>query len=580
MKLFGITFATGCAMLAFAASAPAFDGPDGRLTQLNGGSSVSHACLTDDGSGGACVDGRALAGPTGIDVAISPDGGQVYTAGDAGIAILQRDFASGALMQSFAIDGCVTASGAADGFPCVSLPALGSSYGIAVSPDGLNVYATSQANGAVLSFARNPLTGALTPLACTALSPAGVTAGCADGRALDQPRAIAVSRDGQSVYVTSHGSDAVSVFARGPGGVLTQLSGQAGCVSDDGGSEDGAGTCGDGNDAVLSDGDEMPVTASPDNASAYVAGDDGLLTFSRGGDGSLTEAQCLGGPGPPPGCTAAEGLADPSDVAVAPDGAHVYATSPALNSLAYYSRGAGGLLSAPGACLSAGPSSCGAGNTGVRAMASPAGIGLSADRHSLYVASGAGGAQSKAIAAFGLDSATGRPLQLAGTAACTAETPGAPAGTAGCEDGKALTGSLGIVVAPDGNHLYSAAISPTDGLAAFGRTDPPDTTISVAPKRRTKRHRVRFGFLATEPAAYFSCKVDKKPTRDCESPFKTAKLKRGRHSFQVYAVDASGQADPTPAVYPFRVRRGKGAEADRAHRRSRKHSKHSKHGGR
>ncbi|MDQ1741242.1 MAG: hypothetical protein QOE53_2894, partial [Pseudonocardiales bacterium] len=81
MKISGITGAIGCATLLFAASAPAFDGPDGRLTQLSGGASVSHGCVTDDGSGGACLDGRALNSPTGIDVAVSPDGGQLYVAG-------------------------------------------------------------------------------------------------------------------------------------------------------------------------------------------------------------------------------------------------------------------------------------------------------------------------------------------------------------------------------------------------------------------------------------------------------------------------------------------------------------------
>jgi DNA-binding beta-propeller fold protein YncE len=546
-------------MLLFAASAPAFDGPDGRLTQLSGGTSVSHGCVTDDGSGGACLDGRALASLAGIDVAVSHDGGQLYVAGGSGIAILQRDFADGALVQSFGPDGCVTSSGVADGFPCVADPGLGSSYGVVVSPDGANVYATSQANDSVTSFSRQPFTGALTPI------------GSLTGRALNGPRAIGISRDGRNVYVTSDGSNAVASLTRNPNGTLTQIAGTAGCVSDDGNSNDGPNTCRDGNDTVLSATAEMPLDVSPDGANVYVGGNNGLLGFSRGVDGSLTEAQCLGGPGPPAGCTAAVGLDDPTGVAVAPDGRHLYATSATLNSIAYFSR-SGGVLGAPGGCLSEGGSACPGANT-LHGMRGPAGLALSPDGSSLYVAPGAGAGASRALAAFAIDAAGGGPVQLAGTAACIAETPGTPSGTAGCDDGKALTGSLGVVVAPDGSDVYSAAISPTDGLASFARTDPPDTAISAAPRARTKHRRVRFSFAATKPGAFFYCKLDKAPFGVCASPFRAPKLKRGAHIFQVYAVGASGQADPTPAVYRFRI--GKDGSQERAGR----HHKHGKRRG-
>ena len=209
-------------------------------------------------------------------------------------------------------------------------------------------------------------------------------------------------------------------------------------------------------------------------------------------------------------------------------------------------------------------------------MRGPAGLALSPDGSSLYVAAGAGAGASRALAAFAINPASGGPVQLAGTAACIAETPGTPSGTAGCDDGKALTGTLGVVVAPDGSDVYSAAISPTDGVASFARTDPPDTAISAAPRARTKHRRVRFSFAATKPGAFFYCKLDKAPFGVCASPFRAPKLKRGAHMFQVYAVGASGQADPTPAVYRFRI--GKDGSQERAGRHHRHGKRHGHRG--
>ena len=40
----------------------------------------------------------------------------------------------------------------------------------------------------------------------------------------------------------------------------------------------------------------------------------------------------------------------------------------------------------------------------------------------------------------------------------------------------------------------------------------------------------------------------------CDSPFKE-KFQRGRHHFEVVAVDPAGNADPTPATADFKVKR-------------------------
>jgi DNA-binding beta-propeller fold protein YncE len=62
------------------------DTASGKLTQL----ATPNGCMSEDGTGGACLDGRALAGAVGVDV--SPDGAQVYAgSSDAdAVAVLQR----------------------------------------------------------------------------------------------------------------------------------------------------------------------------------------------------------------------------------------------------------------------------------------------------------------------------------------------------------------------------------------------------------------------------------------------------------------------------------------------------------
>jgi len=80
------------------------------------------------------------------------------------------------------------------------------------------------------------------------------------------------------------------------------------------------------------------------------------------------------------------------------------------------------------------------------------------------------------------------------------------------------------------------------------RRHPPALLFASGPRRR-----VAFGFTASEPGSSFRCKLDRKPWRPCRSP-RAYLLRPGRHAFRVYAIDAAGNRDRTPAVFRFRVR--------------------------
>jgi len=86
----------------------------------------------------------------------------------------------------------------------------------------------------------------------------------------------------------------------------------------------------------------------------------------------------------------------------------------------------------------------------------------------------------------------------------------------------------------------------------------PVTRVRRRPSRvlftATRRRRVVFAFSANEPAARFECKLDRRPFRPCRSP-RRYQVAPGRHAFRVFAIDAAGNRDRTPALARFAVRR-------------------------
>ncbi len=89
-------------------------------------------------------------------------------------------------------------------------------------------------------------------------------------------------------------------------------------------------------------------------------------------------------------------------------------------------------------------------------------------------------------------------------------------------------------------------------------TKPPQTKITGRPPAvlTTARfsRRVVLRFAATESGSTFRCKLDRKPFRLCASP-RAYNLTRGRHAIRIRAVDAAGNADPSPALVRVEVRR-------------------------
>jgi hypothetical protein len=84
----------------------------------------------------------------------------------------------------------------------------------------------------------------------------------------------------------------------------------------------------------------------------------------------------------------------------------------------------------------------------------------------------------------------------------------------------------------------------------------PNTTITKAPKNKTRKKRATFTFSGTDVRvlAGFQCSLDGAAFASCTSPHKV-KVKKGKHTFAVRAVDQAGNVDATPATDRWKVKK-------------------------
>jgi hypothetical protein len=93
--------------------------------------------------------------------------------------------------------------------------------------------------------------------------------------------------------------------------------------------------------------------------------------------------------------------------------------------------------------------------------------------------------------------------------------------------------------------------SPT-GVSYVEDSNAPNTTIARS-KAKTRDRTPTVRFTSSEPGSTFTCQVDRKAAKPCRSPFTTRKLKPGKHTIKITAIDAAGNADATPAVRAVKI---------------------------
>ena len=382
--------------------------PSGSLAQLPSPSN----CVSFEGAGGDLGCGTQI--PSGlegsVDVAVSPDGRNVYavaegTSSTHSTALVEfaRNQQTGALTEI----GCVTGgeTKCASENDTSKATAMNHPEVIAISPDGANAYVTTAEAEAVVTLSRDPETGLLTETGCISHA---TSTGCAIQGApgLKAPQGVTVSSDGQNVYVASYGEQAVAEFAReSTSGALTQLPSPNNCIS-----SDATSGCGTTSAAGLEE--ASGVTASPDGKNVYVA------AVGSGTDhGDIAEFERE---------TSKEG---------------------ALKQ-----------LGTPNACLA---STVLAGCESAIDINDPGELIVSPDGQNVY----ANSYVENAILEFSRGS-SGDLKQLAEPNTCVSSTATTPSG---CTSAKGIDGPFGMAISPEGSDLYVSGIS-DNALAVFERS--------------------------------------------------------------------------------------------------------------
>jgi DNA-binding beta-propeller fold protein YncE len=199
------------------------DAKTGALSQPAGAA----GCIAAATAG--CAPGIALGAPEGM--AIGDNGAGVYVASalSNAVAVLARDPATGALSQATDGSGCIVDSPLTG---CTTGVQLGGANAVTVSPGG-DVYVTSLFSNSVTSFTGSTSSSGLTQKPGTSGCLVWLRAvGCSFGRALSSPEGLAVSPDGANVYVAAFATGAIDVLDRGrKSGTITQKPGRAGCLA-------------------------------------------------------------------------------------------------------------------------------------------------------------------------------------------------------------------------------------------------------------------------------------------------------------------------------------------------------------
>ena len=394
---------------------------------------------------------NGLGGVTGLDnprsIVESADGRHVYLACEATLLVFTRSDV-----------GWITLAQKID------LPPLSGTQGIAMDPEGRNLYLGSYEDGKLLVYRRNPVWGGLTLLETQQNGVSGV-------EGLAGIDAIAVSADGASVYANGTLDSSVVHFARDPAtGLLSFVARHRDGVGGVDGLEFSGGLSiganGDsrlfagGADAAVGVFGRDPSTGALDFASSVPLPGSGFIgsgaqVLAVGGHlyvaNSIDDRISIFGIAPlqlveteEDGVAGAEGLLGAEGVAVDPYGRNLYATGVTDDALTTFSIDrASGALTATSVLKN--------GVGGVTGLRGALGVVVSPDARHVYVI----GAGNSTIAAFARDGESGALSFIESE----------QAGNQGVQD---FLGPRIAAISPDGRQIYTAAFQ-SDAVTWFTR---------------------------------------------------------------------------------------------------------------
>jgi len=113
----------------------------------------------------------------------------------------------------------------------------------------------------------------------------------------------------------------------------------------------------------------------------------------------------------------------------------------------------------------------------------------------------------------------------------------------------------------DGTHAITAKATDVAGNVSIASaelnvridTEAPDVAITSGPEGTVNSGLATFAFSSSEPDSTFECGLDGGAFSSCASPKEYTGLAEGSHTFEVRAIDAAGNIDPTPASRAWMV---------------------------
>lgn len=402
-------------------------------------------CFEAAGVDRGCTEGRRLAAPNAVTT--SPDGRNVYVVagadGDGALLTYARDTATGALTEQ----DCI-ADSAADG--CTRSDAIAGANDVAVAPDGLTVYVLGALPGSIGVFRRDPATGALAEEQCLATGGGGT---CAYVK-FESLWKFALTADGRALILAGNSVTTVPIGADGLLGTPVRQK-------------------------LRGTGAPTAVAVSPDGASVYIANgiesNGRLVALDRDpATGTLKTRACAGDGVGVMACRDAHGQDEPTAIAVAPDGKGIYmaaahfASSDPDNPFSFsgVQRSSALAIFTParlaqrgcilftgrkdeGVGCTAAPKARGTGFFGARSIA------IAPDGRTVV----AGFDKSSAVVLLRRNPATQALTSVAGTGGCVRDANRRRRAPKGCTAGHGIYAPSDIAISPNGRNAYAT----TDG---------------------------------------------------------------------------------------------------------------------
>jgi 6-phosphogluconolactonase (cycloisomerase 2 family) len=288
--------------------------PDGSRFFVVGSNALAMFAVGEDGElvhQTTWIDGQPLDTLAGAAaVAVSPDGEHVYVASgiDRAISVLHPTGATLATAQTLRAE---------------AVPALGQLADVLVSPDGSHVYVAVADGNRVAVLRRDLEAGTLESL--------GAIEEQSPGRGLATPSRLALSQDGERLYVASASASSVALLQR----------------DIDSGALEFVRAAFDGSNGVLGIRGAADLALGPEQSHLYVGGPDdaAIGVFDAALSFLAVERNSAG---------AVNGMRQPAAVAVAPDGNHVYTAGFGGGAITIFRRDPNGILSFAGLFRGAG----------------------------------------------------------------------------------------------------------------------------------------------------------------------------------------------------------------------------------